>query len=203
MSAQASLPGIARPSEQAEPTKAINRLAEYFTGEQYRKMAALAHAEGAYANAALYETASAYLAMRMSLRLFGNVGHAEAAKVLRKTFASNPSVDPASLGAQWKALQRDIHDTALAHGWWENPQPLVTQLALVHCEVSEAIEADRAGNPVSSKIPAFTSVEEELADIVIRVLDLAEARGFRLVEAIQAKMAFNNDRPYKHGGKRY
>jgi len=68
-------------------------------------------------------------------------------------------------------------------------------------ELSEAVEAFRHGNGPSEHIPAFSAAEEEYADVIIRVLDDAEARGMRIGEAIFAKLAFNATRGYKHGGK--
>jgi NTP pyrophosphatase (non-canonical NTP hydrolase) len=41
----------------------------------------------------------------------------------------------------------------------------------------------------------------ELADIVIRVMDLAERHGIDLQKDIEEKMLFNETRPYRHGGK--
>lgn len=75
------------------------------------------------------------------------------------------------------------------------------KLALIMREASEALEADRAGNAPSHKIPKFTNFEEELADIVIRTMNLAEDTSSRLAAAIIAKMAFNAKRSYRHGGK--
>jgi NTP pyrophosphatase (non-canonical NTP hydrolase) len=71
-------------------------------------------------------------------------------------------------------------------------------IALWHSELSEALEALRHGNPTSDVIDGFTQVEEELADLIIRIMDTAYARKWRLGEAIVAKMAFNETRPYKH-----
>lgn len=68
-------------------------------------------------------------------------------------------------------------------------------------EVAEINEAIRKGNPPSSKIPEFTSEEEELADVVIRCMDYAQKEGCRLAEAIIAKYIFNTTRPHRHGGK--
>lgn len=43
--------------------------------------------------------------------------------------------------------------------------------------------------------------EEELADIVIRVLDLCAFKGIDIESHIKAKMRYNKNRPYKHGKK--
>ena len=77
----------------------------------------------------------------------------------------------------------------------------VVRLALVSTEVAEAIEAVRHHNPLSEHIPGVSALEEELADIVIRVLDLAEFRGYDLGKAIAAKLEYNKGRGYRHGGK--
>ena len=68
------------------------------------------------------------------------------------------------------------------------------KLALVHSEVSEALEADRTSD--------WQNFEEELADILIRVLDLTGNFDIDIETAIQQKMLKNESRPHKHG-KRY
>lgn len=59
--------------------------------------------------------------------------------------------------------------------------------------------APESGNPPSENIPEFSAFEEEMADVVIRVIDASDGKGWRLGEAIAAKMAFNNGRGYRHG----
>lgn len=73
----------------------------------------------------------------------------------------------------------------------------------MHSELSEALEALRHGNKPDDHIPEFSGVEAELADVVIRILDYAEARGLRLAEAIEAKILYNSTRPRRHGGKKF
>lgn len=68
-------------------------------------------------------------------------------------------------------------------------------------EVVEAQDALRIGNPPSEKIPAFTSEEEELADVILRTMDYAFANKLRIAEAILAKAEYNKTREYRHGGK--
>ena len=100
-----------------------------------------------------------------------------------------------------REMQRQVHRTAVEHGWWESPRATGEVLMLVVTELAEAMEAYRTGNPESDKLPGFSRMEEELADTIIRLLDLAEERGFRLEQAVLAKMAYNDGRPYRHGGK--
>ena len=95
-----------------------------------------------------------------------------------------------------------MHANAVEHGWWEEDRG-TEPLLLMHTEISEAVEALRAGNPESKKIPGHLHVAEELADVVIRIMDYGAARGLRIAEAIIAKTEYNKTRPHKHGGKRF
>lgn len=103
----------------------------------------------------------------------------------------------------WNAIAMRANDTALAKGWWDEPRNDGEMIALMHSELSEALEGLRHGNPPDDHVPEFNSVEVELGDLLIRVMDFAKARGHRVAEAAEAKMAYNDNRPYKHGGKRF
>lgn len=76
-------------------------------------------------------------------------------------------------------------------------------IALMHSELSEALEHRRHGNPPDDKIPEFSGMEAELADCVIRIMDFGQARGLRIAEAVVAKIDYNRLRPHKHGGKEF
>ena len=118
--------------------------------------------------------------------------------------------------------QHDAHTTARAKGWWsaqevQNQDGTVTlnrelvaatipeKLCLIHSEVSEALEDYRVGKLATTLRESDGKPEglpSELADIVIRVMDLAEALGINLEREMGAKMRYNATRPHRHGGKR-
>ena len=96
-------------------------------------------------------------------------------------------------------VSRGVHNNAVAHGWWEEPREDGTLIALIMSEAAEALEALRKGNKPDEHCPQFSGAEVELADVVIRIMDMAEARGWDVAGAIVAKHEFNKTRPYKHG----
>lgn len=97
-------------------------------------------------------------------------------------------------------LQSIIYDWNATQGFWSGDAGHTgTKIALMHSELSEALEADRKGILSDDKIPAYSGLEAELADAVIRILDFAGRHNLRLGEAMIEKLAFNTSRPYKHG----
>lgn len=95
-------------------------------------------------------------------------------------------------------LQGEVYQANAAKGFWDSDNT-GEKIALMHSELSEALEADRKNIESDDKIPDFTGVEAELADTVIRILDFAGCKNLRLGEAIMAKLQFNLTRPFKHG----
>ena len=110
-------------------------------------------------------------------------------------------------------MQREVHELAVSKGWWPEDEgarqspinEILAKLALVHSEISEAVECVREGqlplicNPYNSAKPEGMVVE--LADAVIRIADLCDALGLDLEYAIEMKHAYNQARPHRHGGK--
>lgn len=94
-----------------------------------------------------------------------------------------------------------VHDNAVNHGFWSVDYNCGEKYALMHSELSEGLEANRIGNPPCEKPIPISAEEEELADVVIRVMDYARRRGFDLGRAIMLKHQYNMGRPFKHGKK--
>ncbi len=102
-----------------------------------------------------------------------------------------------------------VHETAREKGFWdheflsypnvpigdegkiENPSIIPEKLALIMGEAAEALDAYRDDD--------YSELAEELADIVIRVLDLSESLGFSMDTEVERKMDKNKERPYLHG----
>lgn len=98
-------------------------------------------------------------------------------------------------------LAKAIIKINTANGWnvteikdWRKTYKVPAIVALIHSEASEALEAFRGNDRDNFK--------EELADIIIRVLDLSGGLQIDIDRAVAAKLEVNQNRPYRHGGKR-
>ena len=79
----------------------------------------------------------------------------------------------------------------------------LVRLCLVHSEVTEAVQIvkkqfhDSAAYPQA--LPVLCEFVEELADVMIRVMDLAHCCGVNLESAIEEKFEKNRNRPEMYG----
>ena len=104
-----------------------------------------------------------------------------------------------------RILGNDIYQNAKKKGFWTNDQGDLTDVMKLTLAIGEIIEAVRTlqegKDAPSEKIPGFTVYEEEIADAIIRLMDLAFGRNLRIGEAALAKNEYNKTREYLHGKK--
>lgn len=122
-------------------------------------------------------------------------------------------------------LSEIIHQRNVEAGWWTDHKTgkdlrgkdefgrdnrnVPEMLCLIHSEVSEAMEGYRK-NLMDDKLPHRSMLEVELADVFIRIFDLAGAHKLDLSGAVLEKLNFNKTRPdhklenrLKDGGKQF
>jgi NTP pyrophosphatase (non-canonical NTP hydrolase) len=87
------------------------------------------------------------------------------------------------------------------HGFWKvKPNGKIGRnfgeaLSLIHSELSECLEAYRK----QDKVGDMDKIAVEMADVIIRLLDLAYGTGHEVHKAMLDKMKYNVSRPHKHG----
>lgn len=100
-------------------------------------------------------------------------------------------------------IQLDVGGWAHRKGWDFDAKATPEKIALMHSELSEALEEYRAGHAPKHIYYSDTGKPEgipiELADTVIRIMHYCDNFKINLEEAIEIKMAYNETRPFRHG----
>ena len=162
--------------------------------------------------------------------------------VINNAIEKAPTINPESLRPHvrqnWpkgeqkmlNELAKEIHENAVAHGWWEEERTFGEIAALCHSELSEALEEYRnkeqnfycglchytrtKTNGTDACLSCYTSalddkhlmgkpegIATEMADCIIRILDWCGHESIDIDQIVKIKMEYNKTRPYRHGGK--
>lgn len=104
-------------------------------------------------------------------------------------------------------LQIECHDIAEQQGFHsldpKSKQGFMMLMALVHTEVSEAVQYVKKNVVAAPTDSDLDSIGEEFADTVIRLLDIAQMLGINMQSSIETKMEFNKARGYRYNWKSF
>lgn len=115
-------------------------------------------------------------------------------------------------------LRDEIHEYAINKGFWDKERETGTLLMLCVSELAEAMEADRKDRYADLELiekdkedfidfkwsfenSIKDTFEDELADTILRILDLCGAKGIDIEKHIELKMKYNATRERMHGKK--
>ncbi len=118
-----------------------------------------------------------------------------------------------SITHAFRLMSDEVRRNNIEKGWLDesgqSDRTFGEDIALLHSELSEALDAFRQWGLADvtlwprrgEQLPKPEGVGSELADVLIRLVDLAESRGINLAAEYHRKMAFNRTRAWRHGGK--
>jgi len=114
-------------------------------------------------------------------------------------------------------LAQRVYEVNVANGWFEGDRRFGEDVALLHSEVSEMLEAYRQWgiedatpdvnqtltmNPPIKVIPKPEGVGSEAADVLVRLLDTCLRYDIDLLAEFERKLTYNASRGFRHGGKK-
>lgn len=154
---------------------------------------------------------------------YGDLVDGERVSVFMESFSQSRSISALQVRAYRQSAEAGFHDGEPTEAGPERLANDAMKMALIHSEVSEALEELRAGydpretvyrighasfpeqaySPEGRPLRKPEGVPSEMADIVIRVLDYCGSRGIDLESMILEKLDYNATRGKMHGGKSF
>jgi NTP pyrophosphatase (non-canonical NTP hydrolase) len=110
-------------------------------------------------------------------------------------------------------LAKKVYENSVDHGWWEKELDFGYLVSMIHSEASEIFEDWRRGREIDSISWVTTTtvtgtyvkpvgIPIEFADVILMVLVMVGRYKVDIDTAIEEKMSYNKDRPYRHGNLR-
>lgn len=109
-------------------------------------------------------------------------------------------------------LASECHAIAVSKGWYEQSRTIPELLMLVVSELAEGIEQVRDGYDPACVYHNYEKGADinkpegfpiELADAIIRLLDMCSHLGIDIQRSVDMKMTYNRTRPHRHGNKKF